>query len=51
MVVRRKRSESRAPNGAIVVKGVAPQPGTKLSPERISENLRSLSRGWGVKKK
>ena len=51
MATPRKRSESRSPNGVIIVKGVAPEPGTKLTPERISKNLRSLNRSWGKKKK
>lgn len=47
----RKRVESRTPNGAIVVKGVAPKQGTKLTAKRISQHLRSLNRSWNAKKK
>ncbi len=49
-VFARRRSVDRSFEGITRKKGVAPKPGTKLTPERISENLRALSRGWDAKK-
>jgi hypothetical protein len=47
----RERVEVKADNGVIIVKGVAPQRGTKLTSKRISRNLRSLNRSWNRKSK
>jgi hypothetical protein len=47
----KERSEVESPTGVIIVKGVAPEPGTKLTSKRISRNLRSLNRGRYRKKK
>lgn len=48
-MVPRKRTEIRMPNGVVIVKGAAPEAGTKLTPERLAENLRSLNQSWGKK--
>jgi hypothetical protein len=47
----KERSEVESPTGVIIVKGVAPEPGTKLTSKRISRNLRSLNRSRYGKKK
>lgn len=51
MAAPRERLEEQSPTGVIIVKGVAPEQGTKLTSKRISKNLRSLNRRWNKSKK